>query len=155
MALALLALGIGFVTGLRSMTGPAAIAWAARLGWLRLAPTGLAFLAHPVVAVVLTLAAVGELVGDKLPRTPARTALPPFVFRVVLGGLGGAAIGLGTGGTALVPAILGAVGAVAGTLGGYAFRMRVPRKLRLADFPFALAEDLMAVGLAWAIVAQV
>lgn len=35
---------IGVVTGLRSMTAPAAVSWAARLGWLHLQTTWLAFL---------------------------------------------------------------------------------------------------------------
>jgi len=39
-----LALLIGMVAGLRSMTAPAVVSWAARLGWLHLENTRLAFL---------------------------------------------------------------------------------------------------------------
>ena len=150
----LLALLIGFVTGLRSMTAPAAISWAARLGWLKLGGSGLAFLAHPLATVFLTLAAVGELVGDKLPQAPARTAPPGLVTRIAVGALCGAAILVGNGGGALPGVALGILGAIAGTFGGYAYRKGVPRHFRLADFPFAVAEDLASVGLAWAIVAH-
>ena len=38
-----LAFLIGVVAGLRSMTPPAAVSWAARLGWLHLEGTPLAF----------------------------------------------------------------------------------------------------------------
>jgi uncharacterized membrane protein len=40
-----LAFGLGVVAGLRSMTAPAIVSWAARLGGLHLAGTPLAFLA--------------------------------------------------------------------------------------------------------------
>ena len=39
----LLALGIGLVTGLRSLTGPALVCWAAHLGWLNLEGSRLTF----------------------------------------------------------------------------------------------------------------
>ncbi len=40
----LLAFGIGVVTGLRSMTAPAVVVWAAHLGWMNLSGSPLAFL---------------------------------------------------------------------------------------------------------------
>jgi uncharacterized membrane protein len=49
MAVYLLALVIGIVAGLRAMTAPAAVSWAARLGWLS-PGGGLSFLAHPWTA---------------------------------------------------------------------------------------------------------
>src|SRR4051794_9816432 len=44
MSIYLLALLIGVVAGLRAMTAPAVTSWAARLGWLNLTGTPLAFL---------------------------------------------------------------------------------------------------------------
>ena len=43
-------------------------------------------------------------------------------------------------------AIIGALGAVAGTLGGYRARTGLVRKLGVPDFVVALAEDIVAVG---------
>jgi uncharacterized membrane protein len=43
----LLAFGIGVVAGLRSMTVPAIVAWAAHLGWINLSGSRLAFWAQP------------------------------------------------------------------------------------------------------------
>ncbi len=150
----LLALSIGFAAGLRSMTAPAAVSWAARMGWLPLGGTGLAFLAHPVATAILTLAAIGEYVGDKLPNAPARTSPPGFITRLVVGGLCGAAIFVGHGVGAPLGVLAGVLGAVAGTLGGYAYRMKVPRALRLAGFPFAVLEDLAAIALALFVVSR-
>ena len=69
-----LAFLIGVVAGLRSMTAPAVVSWAARLGWLHLEDTGLAFLGYAFTPWVLSVLAIGELIADKLPKTPSRKA---------------------------------------------------------------------------------
>ena len=48
MSFYVLAFLIGVVAGLRAMTAPAAVSWAARLGWLNLAGTPLAFMGAAV-----------------------------------------------------------------------------------------------------------
>jgi uncharacterized membrane protein len=144
--LPLLAFAIGVVAGLRSMTAPAAVTWAARLGWLHLDDTPLAFLGSGVAAYVFTALMIGELVADKLPRTPSRTRPGPFVGRIAAGGLAGAALIAGTGGSLALGALLGAIGAVAGTLGGYTARTRLVRVLAVPDYVVALGEDILAIG---------
>jgi uncharacterized membrane protein len=119
---AALALVLGIVSGLRSMTPPAAVAWAAHLGWLRLDGTPLAFLDSTAARYILLVAMLAELVGDKLPFIPTRTRIGPFFARVVSGGLVGAALTAGLGGSLAAGAVAGGVGAVAGTLGGYRAR---------------------------------
>jgi uncharacterized membrane protein len=141
-----LAFLIGVIAGLRSMTAPAAVAWAARLGWLHLEGSPLAFLGHPAAAYVLIAAMVGELVGDKLPKTPSRTRPGPFIGRIMTGGLAGAALTAGTGQSLALGAIVGALGAVGGTLGGYKARTGLVRALGVPDYVVALAEDAVAVG---------
>ena len=94
-----LAFLIGIVAGLRSLMAPAAVSWAAQLGWLQLAPTGLAFLGHRFTPWILTLLALGELVTDQLPTTPSRTVPLQFGARILTGGLSGAAIGAASGGS--------------------------------------------------------
>ena len=42
---------IGVIAGLRTMTAPAAVSWAARLGWLELGQTNLAFLGYALPAL--------------------------------------------------------------------------------------------------------
>jgi uncharacterized membrane protein len=58
---------LGSVDGLRSLTAPAVVCWAAHLGWLHFAGTKLAFVDRPVTLIVFTLLAIVELVLDKLP----------------------------------------------------------------------------------------
>ena len=87
-----LCLLLGFAAGLRSMTPPAAVAWAAHVGWLDLDGTPLAFLGSAPARYLLLAAMLGELVADKLPFTPARTGIGPFTARIVSGALTGAAL---------------------------------------------------------------
>src|SRR6185503_19058588 len=96
MTIYLLALLIGVVAGLRAMTAPALVAWAAHLGWLDLSGTWLAFLGNVWARWILTLAALGELVTDQLPSTPSRTVPVQFGARIVMGAFSGAAIAVGT-----------------------------------------------------------
>jgi uncharacterized membrane protein len=144
---------IGVVAGLRAMTAPAAVSWAARLGWLPLENTWLAFLGFAATPYVISLLAVGELINDKLPKTPSRKAPAPFVARIIIGALCGAAMGVAS--QAFVGGLLaGALGAVAGTLGGYEFRTRLVRATGGNDLPIALLEDAMAIGGALLIVSR-
>src|SRR6476619_1205843 len=100
----MLAFLIGVVAGLRSMTAPAAVSWAARLGWLHLENTPLAFLGFAATPYILSLFAIAELINDKLPKTPSRKALAPFSVRVVTGAFSGAALGAPSG--ALIAGLL-------------------------------------------------
>lgn len=146
MGLYTLALFMGLVAGLRSMTAPAVVAWAARLGWLDLEETPLAFLGSTVTALVFTALALGEFVTDQLPRTPSRKIPVQFVGRVVSGALCGAAIGASR--HALLSGLAaGIVGAVLGTLGGAEVRARLAKSFG-SDRPAGVLEDVIAVALA-------
>ena len=149
-----LAFLIGVIAGLRAMTAPAAVSWAARLGWLHLENTWLAFLGYAATPYILCVLAIGELINDKLPKTPSRKAPPGFIARIVTGALCGAALAAADGG--LIAGVLaGVLGAIAGTLGGYEFRARLVRAIGGKDLPIALLEDAIAVGGAFLIVSRV
>ena len=139
-----LALCIGVIAGLRAMAAPAAISWAAQLGWLPLQDTVLAFLGFKYTPYIITLLAIVELVTDQLPATPSRKVPMQFGARLVSGGLCGAAIGAAHG--ALVGGlILGVIGAVIGTLGGAEVRSRLAAAFG-KDMPAAIIEDVVAIG---------
>ncbi|HUE01331.1 MAG TPA: DUF4126 family protein [Bryobacteraceae bacterium] len=148
-----LAFLIGVVAGLRALTPLAAASWGARFGWLHLENTWLAFLGYAATPYIISVLAIGELISDKLPKTPSRKAPPGFIARIVTGSLCGAAIGAASqslfGGL-----VAGALGAVAGTLGGYEFRSRLVRAIGGKDLPIALLEDVIAIGCAFLIVSR-
>jgi len=143
MTLYILALLIGIIAGLRQMTAPAAVSWAAYLGWLHLQGTPLAFLGAPVTPYIFTVLAIAELIADQLPKTPSRKIHASFAIRLVSGALCGAAIGA-TGGALAAGLVLGVIGSVIGTLGGHAARMQLAKALG-KDLPAALIEDVIAV----------
>ena len=144
MSVYLLALLIGVVAGLRAMTAPAAVAWAAHLGWLNLEGSWLAFLGSAWARWILTLLALVELVTDQLPSTPSRTVPVQFGARLATGALSGAAVGA-AGGSWVGGLVAGAVGAAIGTLGGRAARARLAAAFG-SDRPAAFIEDAVAVG---------
>lgn len=141
--LLVLAFLIGIIAGLRAMMAPAVVSWAAGFGWIHVDGTPLNFMAHPVTRWIFAIAAIGELVNDKLPKTPSRKAPPAFIARIVTGALSGATIGASQ--HAWVSGLIaGALGAVAGTLGGASFRGILARAIG-KDFPAALIEDVIAI----------
>ena len=140
----LMALLIGVVAGLRSLTAPAVVAWAGFLGWINLQHTWASWMANIITVVILSVLAVGELVNDKLPKTPARTAPPIFAARLITGGFSGAVIGAAWHWT-FTSLGAGVIGAVLGTLGGYHARKALVAVRNGQDLPIALLEDAVAI----------
>ena len=146
---------LGFVDGLRSLTAPAIVCWAARLGWLHFAGTKFAFIDHPVTLIVFTLLAIAELVADKLPNTPARTAPVGLIARIVLGGASGLALATGAGISMPLAALVGSMGAIAGAFTGYHIRRAVVLRAHVPDLIAAISEDIIAIAGGLLIVSQV
>jgi uncharacterized membrane protein len=139
--------GIGVIAGLRSFTAPAVASWMIHLRGADMHGSHLTFMGSLPAAIIFSLLAIAELVTDKLPKTPSRTTAGPFAARIVMGALAGGALfvaaSVGHGG---IGAILGAIGAVAGTYGGYFARTGTVKALHAPDFVIALIEDAVAVG---------
>lgn len=142
------AVGIGFAAGLRSLTPPAVVAWAAHLGWLNLNNSPLAFMGSTIALVIFSLLAVAELIADLLPQTGKRTAPAPLVARILMGGLCGACLCAASNQTLIIGAILGAIGGVIGAFTGYEIRRKLVAAFNIQDIFIALLEDLVAIGLA-------
>jgi uncharacterized membrane protein len=142
----LLAFLIGVIGGLRTMTAPAVVAWAANRHWLNLDNSPLALIGSLGAVLVFTLGALGELVIDKLPSTPNRTRLLGLVGRSVLGGLSGAAVAVAGAQSIALGIVAGVAGAIAGAFAGYEVRKRLVRALKVPDFVIALLEDAVAIG---------
>jgi uncharacterized membrane protein len=134
---------IGTMAGLRSMSAPAAVSWAAYLGWLPLSESWLAFLGYSWTPWILSFLAAGELVTDQLPSTPSRKVPVQFGGRLLTGAVSGAALGLAAG-SPWLGALAGMVGAAAGTLGGAAARAKLAAVFG-RDLPAALIEDAVAI----------
>ena len=148
----MLAVVIGIVAGLRSLTAPALVSWAAHLGWLNLQGTALAFMGTTVAVAIFTLLAIVELIGDVMPKTPTRTTPVPLIARMVMGGLSGACLYAAASQSLPVGAILGIIGALIGTYGGYHIRKALVNGLKVKDILIAIPEDIIAIGVAYWVV---
>jgi uncharacterized membrane protein len=131
---------MGAVCGLRTFTGPAIVAGAARGNILKPHRTTLACLA------------AGELIADKLPFMPNRTDVPGLAARFIAGAICGVAIaGRRKRSERIMSGIVGGAAAIAAAYAGVQYRKHV----KLPPLPAALLEDAVAVGVGSLIVAQV
>lgn len=142
-----LAFGIGVVAGLRSLTAPAVVAWAACFGWINLHNSPLAFMGSKWSVGTFTVLALVELVADQLPGTPARTAPVGLSARIITGGLCGACLAVAAGAALVAGAVAGAIGGVVGAFAGYHARVGLVRSLRVPDVAIAVPEDIVAIAL--------
>ena len=144
---------LGFVAGLRSQVPVVLLAIESRRG--RFDP-GTGWLARRfgssegVAGSLVGFA--GELVADKLSITPRRTTTGPFLQRLATGGTVGAAVHYDAGRSRPVGALLGAAGAGAGAWAGSTVRAFVAERTRLPNPLLGAAEDVVAVGLALAVI---
>ncbi len=135
---------LGVSTGLRSFTPLAVAAWFARMGKLPVTGTWAEWVRHPAAVGLFTAAALGEYVGDKLPNTPNRTAPIGLFGRLALGGLVGAIVATAFRRPVERGIAMGAVGALAGTFGGFWLRKGLTTGAGLPDLPVALSGDVAA-----------
>jgi uncharacterized membrane protein len=138
-----LALLAGIVAGSRTFTAPAAVSWAASLGYLNLEGSWLAFMGYAWTPWIFTLLAIAEMVGDQLPSTPSRKVPAQFGARIVSGALSGATIGVSAG-SWIGGLVAGVIGAVIGTFGGAAIRSAMAKAFG-RDQPAAFIEDAGAI----------
>jgi uncharacterized membrane protein len=137
---------IGVLTGLRTMTPIAVLCWMTALSRIAAATGWMAFVSSRIALILFTLAAIAELIGDKMPKTPSRTGFPGLPARLIFGGLCAAIVASALGFPIAIGALAGVLGAIAGTYGGWFIRTRAVKALRCPDLPIALVEDAVAVG---------
>jgi uncharacterized membrane protein len=138
---------IGTLAGMRSMAAPAVLGQLSRKGALADVSNGLALVTKPSFASVSIFLAVGELIADKLPVTPNRTAVGPLLGRAFTGGLSGAVVCSAKKRSPWLGALIGSAAAVGAAYGAYELRQRAGQKLRVPDVAIAVAEDVLVGSL--------
>jgi uncharacterized membrane protein len=147
------AIGLGIVTGLRSLSAPALLSRAANHDDLGLRDTPFAFLETRQAELALSLLATTELIGDKLPGMPARTSPFALTGRITLGALVGAAAFSAEDEPVAVGAVVGAVAAVAATFGAYYLRKAASEKGKVSNVVAGLIEDSIVAAAGWGVLA--
>ncbi len=140
------ALGLGGIAGLRSMAAPAILSRSlaqGRLGGLE--DTPFAALGSPGVSTALQALAVAEMIADKTPFIPSRTALPILLGRAASGALVGAALFASGGRRTMTGGVLGGVSAVAAAYATERLRLQIAESLGIPDFVVAFSEDALVL----------
>jgi uncharacterized membrane protein len=142
------ALAAGAVAGMRTMTAPAVVSYKMK----RIAKAE--GLSHPTgfggrrVSTALALLAIGELVADKLPKTPNRTDPPALIMRGISGAFAGAALSGSERNEKIKGAVLGGLAAIGASYGMYYLRAWLVKKTGVPDAVVAIGEDAIALTLA-------
>ena len=123
---------LGWAAGARSSLGPGAPTLTGGRG--------------PLVRAGSAFAVVGELVADKLPSAPSRLEHGGALIRAGAGATGATMLAARDHARPLLPVLAGAVGGLAGTYGGAAWRAWADG--RIPAWQAAVAEDALALTLA-------
>ena len=99
-------------------------------------------------STLISLAAAGELIADKLPGVPSRLAPLGLIPRATLGATSAAAVARRDGHDPTLPGLVGAAGAVGMAVLGVHLRAAAQRRFG-SDRPGAVAEDVLAALLGW------
>ncbi|RTQ45893.1 DUF4126 domain-containing protein [Hymenobacter gummosus] len=140
-------LGLGAVAGMRSMTAPALLSTALHhhpSG--RLAYSALSWLQSGGAARALQLMAGAEMAGDKLPNAPDRTVLPVLAGRALSGALVGAVLYKTNRGNLLTGAVVGSLGAVAGSFAALYLRKLADQRTALKEPWTGFVEDALTLA---------
>lgn len=138
---------MGVIAGMRSMSAPALLNGALRQQPSgRLAHSKLSWLQSSAAGTGLKLLAGAEMVGDKLPNAPDRTQAISVAGRAMSGALVGAVLYKLNRQKMLRGAVVGGLGAVAGTFGAFALRKLASSKGELPEPLPGLLEDLLVVA---------
>ena len=140
-------ISLGILAGMRTFAAPVIASHILSQHPVKtLSGSPLKFMQSGKVATGFKIAAVGELVGDKLPFTPNRTETGGVVGRCLSGGLAGATIYKANKKNVIIGAIIGSTAAFASTFGCYFLRKEIVKSTRIDDPWIGAIEDAMVIG---------
>ena len=139
----LAAAGLGAVAGMRTFSAPAILSILLARDAGSVQGSIEQALSSKVGGRTLSVLALGELVGDKLPNIPARTVPPALAGRILSGALVGAALARRDKQPVLGPVLLGAAAAVASSFAFSALRRFATQRLHIPNVVAGLLEDAL------------
>ena len=141
------------MSGMRSISGPAVINQRAVQNPGAFKNTPFSPLTSEDVTKLIKVAAVGELVVDKLPFIPLPKRTTPLLLfgRAIWGGFAGAAAYTEAKRPIVQGAAIGALAAIASSYVFYFLRRGIGKLLHLPDLPVAFMEDAGVIALGRAV----
>lgn len=141
-------IGLGAISGLRTMSGPAFLTRSLKQDPPAHWPNELVYqLGTEPSPTLIQLMAAGELVADKLPIIPARIKPEALAGRAMSGAFVGATLSLLRERSPVAGALLGGGAAVLAAFAGYHARRRLTVDGPFPDFLVALLEDALVLAL--------
>ncbi|TSD66836.1 DUF4126 family protein [Inquilinus sp. KBS0705] len=141
------AAGLGLIAGMRTFIAPAVISHMySRHPSKKLRKSKLDFLQTITTSKIFKVLAAGELIGDKLPTAPNRTAAPGLIGRALSGAVAGAAVYRVAGKNMVVGSLIGSAAAVASTFGCFFLRKALAKTKIIPDALVGGIEDALAIS---------
>lgn len=128
--------GLGLIAGMRSMLAPTVARYITK------------HKSAPKIQTVLTVLAVAELIGDKLPFAPPRIKPIGLIARSISGGLSAAYITGDNNDNRIAAGAIGLTSAIASAFAFYCLRSEAGKKLNIDDYLLGITEDALAAGVA-------
>ena len=139
------AAALGALSGMRSMAGIAVLS--KRLGRKRAHHRGARILRQTALLRVLPVLRIGEIIVDKLPLLPNRTAPLPLAARALMGGLVGGILASEERGPVWLATGVGALAAIAAAHLAFRARKYAHERRSIPDAVLASVEDGMVLGI--------
>lgn len=137
----------GLIAGSRCMSAPAFVSnYLVKRDSPELADSNLRLMGSARTAEVFRIAAVGEMIADKMPRLSDRTDAASLGIRILSGALCGVAICRADGKRARVGAVAGGLAALAATYASFYLRKDLREATDIPDALLGAAEDSLVVG---------
>ncbi|QKJ29800.1 DUF4126 family protein [Mucilaginibacter mali] len=138
---------LGILAGMRAMSAPAAASnMLNKKHSKQLRHSPLHFMESGTTANLLSVMAIAEFIGDKMPSAPNRIALPGLVSRGLSGALAGAGIYKSAKQNAIAGALLGGITALAATYGSFYLRRALVKQAHMIDPVIGSIEDAIVLG---------
>lgn len=149
------AAALGAIAGMRTFSAPVVVSHAySRHPSKNITNTPLAFIQNMATSKVFKVLGAGELVGDKLPFAPKRTAAGGLIGRFVSGALCGATVFKANHKQPIIGGLIGGAAAIGSAYVCMFLRLSLGKRTRIPDAAIGALEDIIVISAGTALAKQ-
>ena len=146
------AAGLGIIAGMRTFAAPVVLSHVySRHPAKQLKNTPLSFLQTIPTSKVFKVLGAGELIGDKLPFAPNRTAAGGLIGRFLSGALCGATVYKANHQQPIIGGVIGGLAAIGSAFGCMFLRVGLGKRTGIPDPVIGVIEDIIVISAGTAI----